>query len=50
MTLSIIVLAVIMIGAAIVWINVESSRRRAAMTPEERLADDEAAKFEMQIW
>jgi len=50
MTTIIITMSAVLIVAAIVWLNVEDHRRRAAMTPEERLADDEETNLEMQIW
>ena len=36
--------------AFVVWVNVWDRRRRAAMTPAERLADDEETRREMSIW
>jgi hypothetical protein len=35
---------------AIVWINVLDARYRAGMTPDERAANDEEIRRELQIW
>lgn len=44
-----IVMAVV-VGLLIVALNVWDFRRRRAMTPAERAADDEEARRELAIW
>jgi hypothetical protein len=40
----------LIVAALIVWLNVADVRRRRALTPAQRVAEDENTRIELSIW